>query len=74
MSTELIDASTAAEIAGVQTRTIWHYNRYGRMPKPVTYFGRSPVWNRSDIESWAKEKESRKTDHPKSDSGSDGPA
>lgn len=61
MSTELIDASTAAEIAGVQTRTIWHYNRYGRMPKPVTYFGRSPVWDKTDIEKWVTEKNARST-------------
>jgi predicted DNA-binding transcriptional regulator AlpA len=73
MSTNLIDAKTAAEIAGVQTRTIWQYNRFGRMPAPATYIGRSPAWERSVIEDWAKEKESRKLGHLPPESGSAGP-
>lgn len=71
MTSNLIDAATAAEIAGVQTRTIWQYNRFGRMPKPVTYFGRSPAWERSEIEAWAKDKEDRKFAPEPADLGSE---
>lgn len=74
MTTDLIDAKAAAEIAGVKTRTIWTYNRYGLMPKPATYIGRSPAWERSVIEDWAKEKESRKSGHLPPESGSDTPS
>lgn len=74
MSKDLIDAKTAAEIANVQPRTIWQYNRFGRMPAPATYFGRSPVWEREVIQAWADEKESRKSGRFLSDSGTNGPS
>lgn len=58
--TDLIDTKTVAALAGVKVDTIYHYKQWGYMPEPKTTFGRSPVWDRAEIEQWVREKESRK--------------
>lgn len=53
-----IGIDEAATILGLTRKTIYVYrNRYGPdsdrpFPRPITYYGQSPVFDRAEIEAW----------------------
>lgn len=51
-STDLLDVSAVAELAGVSVASIYTYLTRGTIPEPDLRFGRSPVWRRRTIEKW----------------------
>lgn len=56
---ELLDARQVAEISGLKISTVYQYHQFNRMPQPATTFGRSPVWDKSEIVRWLDEKKQR---------------
>jgi predicted DNA-binding transcriptional regulator AlpA len=46
------DRAEVAAYLGVEPDTVGAYRSRGQMPEP-TYFGRSPMWLRTEIEKWA---------------------
>lgn len=56
---ELLDAQQVAEISGLKISTVYQYHRFDRMPKAATTFGRSPVWDKSEIIRWLDDKNNR---------------
>ena len=43
------DVDRLANELNVQPRTIWQYKNNGKIPKPFTSFGSSPVWTADQV-------------------------
>jgi len=56
-STDPLDTSAVAELAGVTAETIRQYLLLGKIPEPDGYLGRSPYWRRRTIERWLAKRE-----------------
>lgn len=55
MSTDtLLDVTAVAERLQVKPATIRSYHKRGQMPKADKYFGRTPVWTETTIQSWVQ--------------------
>lgn len=51
--TDLLDASEVAELLGIQRRSVYHMARYlSGFPQPAVTKGRSPLWERKQVEAW----------------------
>lgn len=50
----LLDVTAVAERLQVKPSTIRSYHKRGQMPKADKYFGRSPVWTETTIDSWVQ--------------------
>lgn len=72
-SPTFLDLRAVAEMVGVEYRTIRNYHqtaerrrreqdvRPGDLPEPDNIFGRSPVWKRSTITAWQRNRPGRGT-------------
>lgn len=49
---EMLDTQRVSEILGIKTETVRWYKKRGILPEPDQYFGRSPAWKRSTIQTW----------------------
>jgi predicted DNA-binding transcriptional regulator AlpA len=49
---DLLDTRDVAALLGIKPDTVRWYKKRGILPDPDKYFGRSPAWNRSTIETW----------------------
>jgi predicted DNA-binding transcriptional regulator AlpA len=50
---DLLDASEVAALLGVQRRSVYHFTRYlDGFPQPAVTKGRSPLWERKQVEAW----------------------
>jgi predicted DNA-binding transcriptional regulator AlpA len=51
--TDLLDASEVADLLGIQRRSVYHMTRYlPGFPQPAITKGRSPLWERKQVEAW----------------------
>ncbi|NBT46615.1 MAG: hypothetical protein EBT07_02180 [Actinobacteria bacterium] len=44
--------SDIEKLTGLKYKTLYEYRNRNTLPKPDAYFGRTPVWKRSTIETW----------------------
>lgn len=50
---DLLDASEVAELLGIKRRSVYHMARYlDGFPQPAVVKGRSPLWERRQVEAW----------------------
>lgn len=49
---DYLDVEEVATLIGVKPSTVHQYHKREEMPAADRYFGRSPAWKRSTIESW----------------------
>lgn len=54
--TELMSPTEVAEHLGVRASTVRGYLARGQMPAPYVTLGSGPIWLRTEIERWAKER------------------
>lgn len=54
MRDELLTNDQVAEMLGVKYSTLYTYRRRNTLPQPDSYIGRTPVWKRTTIEDWKK--------------------
>lgn len=50
----LLDVNGVAALLDIKPETVRAYHKRGQMPRADRYFGRSPVWDRSSIDTWTK--------------------
>jgi predicted DNA-binding transcriptional regulator AlpA len=50
---DALDASEVADLLGIQRRSVYHMTRYlDGFPQPAVTKGRSPLWERKQVEAW----------------------
>jgi predicted DNA-binding transcriptional regulator AlpA len=50
---DLLDASEVADLLGIQRRSVYHMARHlDGFPQPAITKGRSPLWERKQVEAW----------------------
>jgi hypothetical protein len=56
-------ASTAevAAIAGVAKQSVSRLKREGRLPAPIATLRCGPIWDRNQVEAWARERRERRS-------------
>lgn len=54
--TDLVTRDEAAALVGVRPNTWSAYVSRGQAPAPVEHVGRTPLWSRSSVERWQKER------------------
>jgi hypothetical protein len=54
VSPELAGLAEIAELLGVTKRTALNYSKRPDFPAPLDRLASGPVWNRRDVERWAK--------------------
>jgi predicted DNA-binding transcriptional regulator AlpA len=63
-TTARIGREEAAAIAGLRRGTWSMYVSRGIAPAPVERVGRSPLWDRSEVRTWAAERPDRREERP----------
>lgn len=53
---DLLTARDVAELAGLTLNTVHTYRCSGRLPAPSTYIGRTPLWERTQVEDWLSQR------------------
>lgn len=56
MAETLVGSKEAAEIVGITTNHFGVMRKRGQVPEPRVVLACGPIWNRSQIEAWAKKK------------------
>lgn len=64
MSDELVDMHGLADMLGIGYATVRKYRRVGRLPEPDHHMGGSPIWRRTTIDEWRRNRpgQGRRTD------------
>jgi predicted DNA-binding transcriptional regulator AlpA len=57
---DYLTADQAAEALGIARRSVYYYETYVEGFPQATRIGRTPMWNRKDIEAWREAHPSRK--------------
>lgn len=56
---DVLDAAALSKALGIKRESVYRYLNRGSIPEPDAYVGRSPLWHKSTVERFLRERRNK---------------